>query len=154
MPTISEWIELSGTVTQGHRIASGEAAHSPYGTGSLALQIPHFAAQGLDLSGYHPATLNVALDVSAVHLRQPAHTFRGVRWTDRVPPEDFSFAPCQLRHAAHTYEGWVYSPHPETKPDHHQAANVLEVITGFIPGIRYGSAVTLSVHRGTLAIEP
>ena len=40
------------------------------------------------------------------------------------------------------------------EPDHHQAVNVLEVITGFIPGIRYGSTVTLGVQRGTVAIEP
>jgi hypothetical protein len=118
------------------------------------LQIPHFTARGLDLSEYHPATVNVALDVDAIRLLQAAHTFRRVRWTDRAPPEDFSFAPCRLHYAGHTYEGWIYYPHPETKPDHHQAANLLEIITAFIPDLRYGSAVMISVRRGTIAIEP
>jgi hypothetical protein len=34
----------------GHGVASGQAAASPYPAGTIALQSPHFASLGLDLS--------------------------------------------------------------------------------------------------------
>ncbi len=138
-------LEVQGRVVEGHRIASGEANDSPYPAGSLSLQIPHFRDRGLDLSDYHRATINVALEVSSVRILQPDHHFAQVRWFEGIPAEDFSFVRCRLEYRGQTHEGWVYYPHPETKPAHRQPSNVIEVVTHRVADLSYGDAVTVEV---------
>ncbi len=76
-------------------------------------------------------------------LVEPEHTFRRVEWTPLHPPEDFSFSRCRILHAGREVEGWIYTPHPETKADHFQPPTMLEVLAPFLPGIAYGDEVTL-----------
>ena len=144
-------MRLHGTVVRGHGVASGRNPDSPFPAGTIALQQPHFAARGLDLSGLHLATINVQIDTTNNNdemyaLGQPAHTFRLVDWTDVHPPETFSFYRCELITTdERSWSGWVYLPHPETKPMHEQPAAVLELLMPFIPGLTYGDAVCLDV---------
>jgi len=142
-----DWVVVAGTVVRGHGVASRAGEGSPYPAGTLEMQIPHFRRLGLNLDRYVPATLNISIVPRRFHLRNPRHTFRGVRWTSLHPPEDFSFSPCRVVFAGATYEGLVYHPHPETKARHFQDASTIEVLAAYIPGVTYGSRVELHVRR-------
>ena len=136
---------VDGIVVRGHRVASGLAADTPYKAGTIELQIPHFARLGVDLSEYHPATVNV--DIRPYHFRigSTATCLRYVKWADEHPPESFSFSPCRLVYHETEYEAMIYYPHPETKKKHHQSDETLEIIAPLIPGLKYGSKVAVVV---------
>ncbi len=140
------WQVVAGTIQRGHQVASGLAPDSPYPGGTIALQMPHFAARGLDLSACYPATINVSIAPLRFAIEQPAYRFRQIAWTDRHPPEDFSFADCQLHMAGISYAGLIYYPHPETKAQHFQNPSILEVLAPPIAGLRYGMAIALGLH--------
>lgn len=50
-------------------------------------------------------------------------------------------------------DGWVYFPHPETKPMHEQPASVLEVLMPYLSGLAYGDAVVLGLDPDEIEIE-
>ena len=114
-------------------MASGRASDSPYPAGTIALQAPFFAAQGVDLSPYFPGTLNVDL---APHM--PWHgqaVFDGrLRWFGDIE-ERFVLTPIALRHAGAMVEGLWYYPHPGTKPGHFQRPTVVELLLPWVPGL-------------------
>ncbi len=118
------------------------------------MQKPFFAARGLDLSGFHEGTLNLDIAPLRFRLVAPEYTFRRVEWTPLHPPEDFSFSRCRIRHAGREAEGWIYTPHPETKADHFQPPTMLEVLAPLLPGISYGDEVTLLVAWGQVEVGP
>ena len=124
----------------GHGVASGIANRdpsrtaSPYPRGTLAMQAPLFAEQGLDLSPYWFGTLNLSVAPAWWSLRQPDYHFPNLRWTTLHPPETFSFWAIQLRSLdqAQCWPALVYYPHPETKARHWQPPSVLEVLAPWI----------------------
>lgn len=147
--------EVTGIVVTGHRVASGTAPQTPYPAGSIPLQVPHFRRLGLDLTAWHPATLNVSIRPWRFELSNPRYTFRQVRWLDGFPAEDFSFSPCRVLFAGDVYEGVVYYPHPETKRRHHHDASTLEIITAHIHRIGYGDRVRLQLDAKEIDVfEP
>jgi hypothetical protein len=109
------------------------------------MQVPEFAARGLDLNAYHPATINVDLSPMRVAVRDTALRFENVTWCDEHPPETFSFSACKVVCDGTEYPGMVYYPHPETKKDHFQGDSIIEVLAPLIPEIRYGARITLIV---------
>jgi hypothetical protein len=120
-----------GRCVAGHGVASGRAAGSPYPAGTISLQAPLFARHGIDLSPYQQATLNLDFSPGEWRLCQPDHQVEQLLWSDRHPPETFSFWRCRLqpldaRIAA--VEALIYYPHPETKQAHHQPPALLEVL--------------------------
>lgn len=141
----TEWVSIPGVVVRGHRVASGLAPDSPYPRGTIEMQIPFFRALGLDLSPYFPATLNVSIAPLTFQMRAPEHTFHHVAWTDRHPPEHFSFSRCRVAFNKHFYDGWVYYPHPETKQRHFQNPSLLEIIAPRIPDLDYGAEVIVFI---------
>lgn len=146
---------MEGVVVRGHGVASGRAVDSPYPGGTIALQAPHFAVRGLDLAGLHPATLNVDIAPATYTLRGPRRTYRDVRWTDVHGPETFSFLACLLDRPGdpRRHRGWVYHPHPETKPMHEQPATVLEVLMPHLPALGYGDVVTLHLDAEEIEVH-
>ena len=82
-------IFVSGTVVEGHRVASGPSKEYPYG--SLERQKPFFKAGGLDLDRFFLGTLNVSIVPLRFEMVRLAYTFRHINWTNLHPPEDFSF---------------------------------------------------------------
>ena len=168
---------VDGIVARGHGVASGVSPSTPYTDGTIVLQLPHFAARGLDLSGMHPATINVDISPRRFSLRRPTHTFPNVHWTDRHGPETFSFARCWLtrvggrpvpgaREGAEPEDqlgglaysegslgGWIYYPHPETKPMHDQPPTVLEVLMPHVPDLDYGDSLTLALDPEEITID-
>ena len=126
-------IRLAGMIVRGHRVASGANPRSPYPQGTISLQIPHFAQRGLDLSAFHPATLNVSTSPFDVLFECPAHRFEDVRWTDLHGPETFELVHVELELADRVVRAWGYRPTAETKADHPQPADVLEIIAPYLP---------------------
>lgn len=144
-------LTVPGVVVRGHQVASRPSEHYP--RGAIEMQLPFFKARGLDLTPYHGATLNVSISPKVFKLARPEFTFRQVNWTEHHPPEDFSFARCQVKYRAVVYDGWIYYPHPETKQRHFQQPSLIEVIAPRIPDIAYGDEVELEVNAAEVSIS-
>lgn len=142
---------VSGVIVAGYRVASGPSNDYPYG--SLEKQIPLFKKRGLNLERFHLGTLNVSIAPSTFEMVNPEYTFRQVAWTDLHPPEDFSFSRCTVRFNGASYAGYVYYPHPETKKRHFESASLLEIISVYIPEIRYGERVELELNVEEIRIQ-
>jgi len=154
----------------GHGVASGRAATSPYPAGTIQLQAPFFAARGINLAPFFAGTLNLEAARGQWRLRDPDARVEALEWTDRHPPETFSFWHCRLRIPAETataaivgggaggsagLAALIYYPHPETKRAHHQAASCLEVLAPRISGLTPGQELELGVDpRRCRLIDP
>jgi hypothetical protein len=146
-----DWKIIDGIIERGYGVASGTGTDSPYPRGTIEMQIPYFQVLGLDLTGFFPGTLNVSISPKIFQLINPEFTFRQVHWTDRHPPEDFSFSRCQLLYQDAKYDGLIYYPHPETKKQHFQNPSTIEIIAPSIPGIGYGNPI--QVEYDPLEVE-
>ncbi len=144
---------VKGKLIQGHRVASGLAEDSPYAEGTISMQIPFFQNLGLDLSTYFRGTLNIDISPYTYTIQKPKYTFRQVNWTTEHPPEDFSFASCQVRHNGDLYDGWVYYPHPETKIRHFHNPSLLEVIALPINDLVYGDSLQLLIKSQEISLH-
>jgi len=110
------------------------------------MQTPLFHALGLDLGRYHGGTLNVSIAPRHYRVVAPRLTYRAVKWHPTEPPEDFSFFDVRvLRDDLRPVEGLIYFPHPETKPTHFQAPDVLELLLPFVEGLAYGAEIRLEI---------
>lgn len=171
----AELVRVGGVVVRGHGVASGQSP-SPYvAGGTIRAQLSAFRERGLDLSGFHPATLNISIAPGKLAWHHPRATFREVKWHPELPAETFSFSPCLIEApdaegvdrgasrsapgasgvvpgasrsmlgASGVVPGWLYLPHPETKPRDHQPDEVVEVLAERLEGVGYGSRITLWV---------
>ena len=137
---------IAATIVQGHRVASGLNGDRRFPGGTMKMQAPHFLARGLDLSTCHPGTLNVSIAPVRYRVVQPRLTFRGVKWHPHEPAEDFSFFDVRITPVgASAVDGLIYFPHPETKPEHFQQPDVLELLLPWTEGLPYGARVMLQV---------
>jgi len=157
MAATAGWLWVPCRLVAGHGIASGQAAASPYPAGSIALQAPFFLASGLDLAPYFAGTLNLQARQGEWRLRRPDHLVEQLRWTDRHPPETFSFWRCRLRRPTGTPGGqdWpalIYRPHPETKARHFQPLGLVEVLAPWIEGLAPGSTLELGVDADRVGL--
>lgn len=144
--------EIDAVVIPGHRVASGQAEDSPYPMGTIAMQVPYFKAQGLDLSAFHSATLNLSISPHQFSIIKPDYEFKQVAWAEGFPCEDFSFIKCEIMYHQVWYKGYVYYPHPETKIDHFQDESTLEIIAEYIEGLCYENRVRLRIKPDQISI--
>jgi hypothetical protein len=144
---------LQGIVQQGHGVASGSAANSPYPQGSVAMQMPFFKALGLDLGHCWAGTLNVSIAPHSWTLERADYCFEHLAWTHLHPPETFSFVRLHLVWRSARVAAWLYRPHPETKAAHHQDASTMEIIAPRLEGLVYGDAVSLEFAAGSVAVR-
>jgi len=145
-----KWMHLRGTVVEGHRVASGLNGDPRFPEGTLAMQMRFFLEGGMDLSGYHRATINLDLSPWRFVVRNPVKTFPDLKWCPTEPAEDFSFFDCLVAPAGNSQalkfrEGLIYYPHPETKPEHFQSPHVLEILSEFIQDLEYGGILELAL---------
>lgn len=146
---------ISATIVQGHRVASGLNGNPRFPGGTVRMQMPFFQALGLDLSGYYPGTLNVSIAPLSYRVVRPRHTFRAVKWHPTEPAEDFSFFDVTVhRESGEPVRGWVYYPHPDTKPEHFQKPDVLELLLPWTDGLSYGTSLHLEVPEEQMMFEP
>ena len=144
---------IVGVVVHGYGVASGQSKDSPYPAGTVSMQAPLFRDRGLDLSGFHLATLNVSIAPLRFRMKSPEFTFLRVRWTELPPPEDFSLSHCYLTARGVRRRAMVYYPHPETKARHFVDDQTLEIIAPYITGIRSGSKVELEIRTSEIEIS-
>lgn len=137
---------VQGVIRQGYGVASGSSASSPYPHGTLSLQVPLFKERGVDLSGFFLGTLNVDISPQRFAVTRPDVTLRAVAWTDRIPPEDFSFCACLLEAGGTRHRALIYHPHPETKVEHFQNESVVEVLAPYVSDLAIGSKVILRLR--------
>ncbi|MBT8203148.1 MAG: hypothetical protein HKN74_13745 [Acidimicrobiia bacterium] len=146
------WVAVDGVVVAGHGVASGQGGDRRFPAGTLAVQAPFFREAGIDLSDYHPGTINVSIRSHRFAPHRPVATVQALAWHDGFPPEDFSFFRCRVGEDG--VAGLIYYPHPETKPDHHQDPSVLEVLAPFVPGIRVGRPLRLEIREEEWTLQP
>jgi hypothetical protein len=151
---MSHWISLKGVIKQGHGVASGKSGDPRFPHGTIEMQKPFFAEKGLYLDRYFPGTINVSVYPHKYAIKNPKYTFRNVKWALAEPAEDFSFFDCRiLLDDRPPLEGLIYYPHPETKPEHFQEPEVLEIITQFIQDLNYGDELILEIDGLQLDIS-
>lgn len=111
------------------------------------MQAPYFAERGFSLAPFWLGTLNVDISPARFKIGRAPFTFLGVKWHPSEPAEDFSFFECRvsLVECEEAFKGWVYYPHPDTKPEHEQPDGVLEVLTRRLCGVREGTRLRLSI---------
>lgn len=142
--------EISSTLVEGYKIASGQAENSPYGEGSIELQLPFFRARGLDLSSFFPATLNLDIAPIKFELLSPDYVFKQIAWYPDVI-ENFAFIKCEIQANDRWYSGYIYRPDPATKPAHFHENSLLEVVAPFIEGLKIGQAIIIRLEKRKLA---
>lgn len=141
-----EWQKIRVHVVEGHRVASGLNGNPRFPGGTLRMQTPVFEKLGLDLSPFHVGTVNVSIAPLRYRVVSPRVTFREVKWHPSEPAEDFSFFDVRLvREGLAAVDGLIYYPHPETKPEHIQNPDVLELLLPFVEGVHYGATLELDV---------
>ena len=139
---------IEGEVVRGHGVASGASGDPRFPAGTLALQFPVFARHDLDLSGFHPGTINLDIAPASYEIVAARLTLTNIQWHPDCPPETFSFFDCLLG----TTPALIYYPHPETKPGHFQSPTVLEVLAPKIEGLSYGQRLHFTPDPGQLLI--
>lgn len=146
---------IPATIVQGHQVASGLNGNPRFPGGTLRMQWPFFAELGLDLSGFYPGTLNVSIAPLSYRVGKPRHTFRALKWHPEDVAEDFLFFDVTVhRDDAEPVRGWIYFPHPETKPVHFQKPDVLELVLPWTEGLGYGTKIRLEVPEEQMMFGP
>jgi len=164
VPTSScmDWLDCR--LVEGHGVASGSAAASPYPKGTIELQRPYFTALGLDLSACFAGTLNLSVAPLEWRLQDPDHRFDHLTWTTLHPPETFSFWRIQLRRLgagpeclasdrlfSEVVPAWIYLPDPSTKMRHFQPPMVLEVLAPPLGPVAVGARFSVGVDPSQVA---
>jgi hypothetical protein len=145
---------ISARVVEGHRVASGMNGNPRFPGGTLRMQTPHFLALGFDIRHLYYGTLNVSIAPLRWRAVKARHTFTKVKWHPTEPAEDFSFFDVRVgRPGGSAAAGFIYLPHPETKPEHFQQPDVLELLLPFMEGLRYGMALSLEIPKAQMVIE-
>ena len=139
-------------LVKGHQVASGLANDPRFFTGTIATQLPFFQALGLNLDNYHRATLNAQFDCKEVVLNHIDYHFEQVKWHPDMPAEDFRFCRCHVLSADRLYPGIIYHPLVNTKTEHFQPKNHLEILAPFITNINYGDVLSLKAPNATLTL--
>jgi hypothetical protein len=150
--TKTYWQKVNGKIERGHKVASGVASDSPYPHGTIKMQVPFFKKLGLDLTDFFQGTLNVSISPNTFKVVKPEFTFKNLEWTDKHPPETFSFSSCRIIFRDCRYNSWLYYPHPETKKLHFQETCVIEIISPFISDIEYGSSVEVEYNPSEITV--
>lgn len=145
---------ITARIVEGYRVASGLNGNPRFPGGTLRMQAPHFLALGLDLSPFHPGTLNICIDPFRYTVVKAKHTFRNVKWHPTEPAEDFSFFDVRLvRSDKPSVAGLIYFPHPETKPEHFQKPDILELLLPFVEGLHYGMSLKLEIPMAQMIVD-
>ena len=147
-----EYALVRGEIRSGHGVASGKGKDERYPEGTLKQQFEHFLKKGLDLGNYFRGTINLDISPNSYQIRKPKYFFKNIDWSDYIPPENFYFFDVSLSFKDKTYDGLIYMPDPETKEDHVQIPNMLELILPKIKGLSYGHIVDVTVKESQLEI--
>lgn len=146
-------VTVSGIVVPGTQGASG-LRHCQEVGGSIRAQREFFIRAGVDMERIYPGTINVSIAPHKFRIVQSDYEIRGAKWNPHHEPEDFSLVHCTLRVGNRHFDGYVYFPHPDTKIGSFPGYSVVEVLTSFVPGLRYGMRVLLWFRSDRIRILP
>ena len=150
---MGRWRQLRGVIQKGHQVASKRCLDPRFPEGTIQMQIPYFKKLGCDLDAYYPGTINLNISPFLFRMKKARFCFNKLRWSSNTPPEDFSLADCRiLTEGGRVMNGLLYYPHPETKPEHFQNPEVMEIITSYIEGISYGQELLLEIDSQQVEI--
>jgi hypothetical protein len=145
---------ISARIVEGHRVASGLNGNPRFPGGTLRMQIPYFKALGLDLSVFHLGTLNVSIAPLAYRVVKARYIFTSLKWHPTEPAEDFSFFDLTVKRSGdHPAKGLIYFPHPDTKPEHFQQPDVLELLLPYMAGLTYGTLLNLEIPKAQMVFN-
>ncbi len=151
---MTNWLRIKGIIKKGYGVASGKGGDIRFPDGTIAMQKPFFFDRGLDLEPYFSGTLNISISPHQYSVKQAKYTFINVKWAENEPAEDFSFFDCRiLLKNDQLQSGLIYYPHPETKPEHFQSPDILEIITFKIDDLKYDDEVILEVDNQQIQIR-
>lgn len=151
---MSEWIQVKGFVKKGHGVASGKSRNPRFPEGTIEMQKPFFYERGLKLDDYFPGTINLSISPYRYEIKHSKYTFKNIKWSPNDPAEDFSFFDCRISlNTGQVLSGLIYYPHPETKTEHFQSSDILEIITPFISGLKYGDELIVEVDSQQINIS-
>lgn len=140
------------TVVKGHQVASGRANDPRFPRGTIGAQLPFFQALGLDLNGYYLATINAQFNCHAIILNHYDHYFKQVKWHKAMPAENFKFCRCHILANSTFYPALIYQPQVDTKIEHLQPINQLELLAPFIEYLHYGDAISLDIEHAKVTL--
>jgi hypothetical protein len=143
---------FTGKVIEGTGMASGIRGCQDIG-GTVHLQRPHFQKAGLDMSGLHNGTINIDLAPYEFDILSADLTVKNVKWHPEWSAETFSFVQCAVTYGGKPHKGYVYYPHPETKPTEFKGRGYIEVLTEKINGLEYGHEITLSYDPDKITLK-
>jgi hypothetical protein len=150
----SIWTEFQAVLVPGYQVASGQGKDPRFPGGTLNMQAPFFLERGMDLSIYHPGTLNMNIAPLHYTVLQSRLTLRQVKWHPVEQAEDFSFYDVRFHRADGSFlDGLIYYPHPDTKPRHFQNPQVLELLLPYIGPVKYGDSFRLAVRSYQISID-
>ena len=150
---MGNWIQIKGVVKKGYGVASGQSANPRFPQGTIEIQKPFFQDRGLNLDVYFPGTINFSISPYKYEIKKSKYTFKDVKWSPNDPAEDFSFFDCRiLLRSKETVSGLIYYPHPETKPEHFQSPDILEIMAPYISDLKYGDGLIIEVDSQQMVI--
>ena len=118
------------------------------------MQALHFLERGFDIGHLYRGTLNVSIAPMRYRVVKAKYTFPSLKWHPTEPAEDFSFFDCRLVSLqAPPLAGFIYYPHPDTKPAHFQQPDVLELLLPFVEGLTYGMTLSLEIPTEQMVFE-
>lgn len=92
-------LTIDGTIVSGLGAASS----------TIAAQMPHLEKQWPHLKGWHPGTINVALDAQ-LEVTSLDFVSDPIKWHRSAPAEMFGFKRIVLEHSGTQYNGLLYIP--------------------------------------------
>lgn len=119
------------------------------------MQASFFREAGLDLSCYFGGTINVRIAPCTYQVVRAPLTLWQVKWHPVEPAEDFSFFDVRVRQpeGGAPVDGKIYYPHPDTKPEHFQSPDVLELLLPYLKGIAAGSELILEMDPAQILVS-
>ena len=140
------------TLVKGHQVASGKAKDPRFLQGTIAAQLPFFQALGLNLKDFYCGTLNAQFNCSSIVLKHFDYHFKQVKWHTKMPAEDFKFCRCNILVKEQSFAALIYQPQEQTKIEHFQPKNQLELLAPFIEHINYGDTLALDIPEQSINI--
>jgi hypothetical protein len=148
---VLQWV--TGVVGQGQGIASGRNPVEGDVRGTIRAQREFFRRAGIDTDRLYDGTINVDISPLRFEPIRPSLILRDVRWHPIWAPETFSLFACKVVVRELEHDGFVYYPHPETKPGIFPGHHIAEVWCPFIDGVTYGDAVKLGIFTDAFRIR-
>ena len=117
------------------------------------MQKPIFRRLGCDLDKYYSGTINLSIAPFIFRVKEARYRFCNLRWMKSVAAEDFEFMDCRvIVEEGKKLDGLIYYHNPETKPEHFQAPDILEILNYPIDRLAYGDRLTVEVDKKQIEI--